>query len=165
VKFGFSFYNSLSNQDPESTWQTSHVGGHRFAANLVCFPNGLFYGRLMADDAPKVLETHRRGELLVGRYRGRCCFPTVVQAAEYFLREQTGEIGIPAFSLENSISIGENRWEILFRERSHSRSHQLVIAGFPSEYGILKSCRDFEKSKVMQFHLEAHEVIPDSSPI
>ena len=30
----------------EWVWQCTHVGGDRFAGNLVCFPEGLFFGRV-----------------------------------------------------------------------------------------------------------------------
>ncbi|HEX2240915.1 MAG TPA: sucrase ferredoxin, partial [Actinomycetota bacterium] len=29
-------------------WECSHIGGDRFAANLVCFPHGVYYGRVTA---------------------------------------------------------------------------------------------------------------------
>jgi hypothetical protein len=159
AKLGISFYTSLSNKEPDATWQTSHVGGHRFAANLVCFPHGLFYGRLGEDDAQKILETYPRGELLTEKYRGRSCFPGAAQAAEYFLHVQTGIKAIDAYSLESLKTAGENRWEVLFLETFGYKKHQLVIAGHPSEFEILQSCRDLERSQVMQFNLETYQAL------
>lgn len=154
VKYGFSFFQSLSSQAPDSTWQTSHVGGHRFAANLVCFPHGLFYGRLGEADAPAVLDAYRRAELLLEKYRGRSCFTAPVQAAEYFLHAQTGNNKISAYILESEQALAENRWAVRFKETTTGRIHRLLLVGEPSEFSVLQSCRDLEKAKVLQFRLE-----------
>ncbi|MFN2590013.1 MAG: sucrase ferredoxin, partial [Actinomycetota bacterium] len=38
----------------DRAWECSHIGGDRFAANLVCFPHGVYYGRVGADDAARL---------------------------------------------------------------------------------------------------------------
>jgi hypothetical protein len=47
----------------------------------------------------------------------------------------------------------------LFLETFGHKKHQLVIAGHPSEFEILQSCRDLERSQVMQFHLETYQAL------
>ena len=37
---------ALSELRPEQTWEVSHIGGDRFAANLVVLPEGLYYGHV-----------------------------------------------------------------------------------------------------------------------
>jgi hypothetical protein len=64
-------------------WETSHVGGHRFAANLVILPHGLYYGPVGADDASAAIDAYRRGTVVAARYRGRAGLPAGQQAAEY----------------------------------------------------------------------------------
>jgi hypothetical protein len=70
----------------ERAWECSHIGGDRFAGNLVCLPEGVYYGRLGPAEAPRVVALHERGRLDLDHYRGRCCYRPVVQAAEHFLR-------------------------------------------------------------------------------
>jgi hypothetical protein len=154
TKYGLSFYTTLSTQEPEATWQTSHVGGHRFAANLVCFPHGLFYGRLEEADVPTVLDSYRRDEFYLEKYRGRSCFTGPIQAAEYFLHIQTGLKRISAYTLESEVAKAENRWEVTFKEAQTGQNHRLFLVGVPSEFTIRQSCRDLEKMNVMQFRLE-----------
>ena len=36
----------LAEAYPEETWEASHIGGDRFAANLLVLPFGLYFGRL-----------------------------------------------------------------------------------------------------------------------
>ncbi len=47
AKFGIPIYKTIKTLVGESpVWQCSHVGGARFAANVVCFPDGIFYGHV-----------------------------------------------------------------------------------------------------------------------
>lgn len=73
----------------EVTWESTHVGGDRFAANLVAFPHGLYFGRVEADEASEIVLGYAQGRIArLSRYRGRSSDPREVQAAERTLREQ-----------------------------------------------------------------------------
>jgi hypothetical protein len=72
-------------------WESSHVGGDRFAANVVCLPTGVYFGRVPPEDAPRILADQAAGLLDLGCYRGRCCYPAFMQAAESFVRLDLGE--------------------------------------------------------------------------
>lgn len=76
---------------PEATWEVSHIGGDRFAPNVLVLPDGLYYGRLDPADGAAFVDAHRAGRLTLRHLRGRCAFPFRVQAAEAFLREHTGD--------------------------------------------------------------------------
>jgi hypothetical protein len=165
AKYGLSFNNSLSAQEPYATWQTSHVGGHRFAPNLVSFPYGCFYGRLEEAEIELVLDAHRREQFYIKKFRGRSCFPEGVQAAEYFLHQQSGQRKISSFSLDRSVAIGEDRLEVYFLERAAGMTHRLVIRSASLESEVLTSCRDTEKSRVIQFSLETYQTLNDLGEI
>ena len=36
------------------TWECTHLGGHRFAGNMVCLPDGVVYGRVTPADGPRL---------------------------------------------------------------------------------------------------------------
>ena len=82
---------ALHDVAPDHTWEVSHIGGDRFAPNVLVLPEGLYYGRLAPADAPAFVETVRAGRLDLEHLRGRCTFPFALQAAEVFLRRETGE--------------------------------------------------------------------------
>lgn len=82
---------ALDSAHPEETWEVSHVGGDRFAANMVVLPHGLYYGRLDPVSAISVAGSHLSGELDLDHLRGRSSQPNAVQAAEIFLRRDLGE--------------------------------------------------------------------------
>ena len=82
---------ALEAAHPEETWEVSHIGGDRFAANLVVLPHGLYYGRLDAAAALGVAGTHLAGGLDLDHLRGRSGLNMRVQAAEIALRRQLDE--------------------------------------------------------------------------
>lgn len=55
---------------PDWTWETTHTGGDRFAANLIVLPDGACYGGLDPDVAPVLVARHRRGEPDLAHLRG-----------------------------------------------------------------------------------------------
>ncbi|MDX6739507.1 sucrase ferredoxin [Actinocorallia sp. A-T 12471] len=75
-------------------WETSHVGGDRYAANLVCLPHGIYYGALDGEAARDAVEAYLRGEVVLERLRGRAGIPEPAQAAEHFVRAHTGLLGL-----------------------------------------------------------------------
>lgn len=93
--YGRPLYDALADElGSDWVWQSSHVGGDRFAGNLVCLPYGLYYGRVDRVAGAAVLD-----ELLVERihadsYRGRSCYPFAMQAAERAVRLDTGRFGL-----------------------------------------------------------------------
>ena len=78
----------------ELIWESSHVGGDRFAGNLVCLPDGHYFGRVGPADADRVVGLHRKGSIDLAHWRGCCTDPPVVQAAEWFARRRTGLRGV-----------------------------------------------------------------------
>ncbi len=84
-------------------WETTHVGGDRYAANLVCLPHGLFYGDLDEERALAAAEAYRRGRVTLAGYRGRVGLPEPVQAAEHFVRAHTGVLGVEDLIVESMV--------------------------------------------------------------
>jgi hypothetical protein len=81
---------ALAASHGELTWESSHVGGDRFAGNLVCLPDGHYFGRVGPADAERVVGLYRKGTIDLDHWRGCCIDPPVVQAAEWFARHRTG---------------------------------------------------------------------------
>jgi hypothetical protein len=100
ARYGRPLYEALRDElEPEWAWQSSHIGGDRFAGNLVCLPEGLYYGRVDREAAGSVLDEHFGGRILLDYYRGRSIYTFPVQAAERWLREQHDLTGIDDLTL------------------------------------------------------------------
>jgi hypothetical protein len=98
---------------PDETWECSHLGGDRFAATLILFPEGLYYGRATVDGAPDLVERYQEGLVDPRTYRGRSSLPNVVQAAESAARARTGENAIAAFT-HRSTQARPDGWTVTF---------------------------------------------------
>ena len=94
ARYGQLLCEELTRRAPEDwAWQTSHVGGDRFAGNVVCLPEGLYFGRVAREDVARLLDVYLDGKIALERYRGSSCYPMPVQAAEIHVREATGLAG------------------------------------------------------------------------
>ena len=98
---------ALSARFPARTWETTHLGGDRFAANMVCFPHGLYFGRVPPEQAADIATAYRDGEIRLGNYRGRCCWPGPVQAGEFWVREESGATGVDDVRLTSAAVEGD----------------------------------------------------------
>jgi hypothetical protein len=93
--YGRPLYDAVREQVDEGwVWQSTHVGGDRFAGNLVVLPDGVYYGRVEPSEVWPVLESALAGDVYLPRYRGRSCHSFPVQAAELAVREATGLLGV-----------------------------------------------------------------------
>ncbi len=72
----------LSQEWPEGTWETTHLGGHRFSGTLLALPSGITLGRLDTSNALAACEAVERGELPADLVRGRAGRPGVEQVRE-----------------------------------------------------------------------------------
>ena len=95
AKFGRPLYDAVREQvEDEWVWQSSHVGGDRFAGNLVVLPDGVYYGRVEPSEAWPVVEAALERRIHLPCYRGRSSLGFAAQAAELAVRRQTGLLGV-----------------------------------------------------------------------
>ena len=99
----------------ELIWESSHVGGDRFAGNLVCLPGGHYFGRVGPGDGEPVVALHRKGLIDLDHYRGCCVDPPAVQAAEWFARSRTGLLGVGDLELAGRERLEGDVHEVRFR--------------------------------------------------
>ncbi|HEV7205791.1 MAG TPA: sucrase ferredoxin [Jatrophihabitans sp.] len=72
---------------PDRVWECSHLGGDRFAANVLVLPTGLLYGRVLPLAAAEFVAAAEAGEVIGGLLRGRIGLPSPAQAALAFAHE------------------------------------------------------------------------------
>jgi len=97
----------------DQVWECSHIGGDRFAANVVVLPDSLYFGRMEPAEAEALLDEHAEGRIAADWYRGRSTLRFAEQAAEHALRGQLGVDGVDAIELGPSPVAG------LLRARVH----------------------------------------------
>lgn len=105
---------ALSRRHPERTWEASHVGGDRFAANVVVLPDGLYLGRVAAEDVVAVIDDLAGGLLPAGHVRGRSSLPLPTQAAQQFARQALNAWGTGDLVPVAQDAAGQDAWRVRF---------------------------------------------------
>lgn len=152
AKYGRPVYEAMSSIVGKSVWQCTHIGGHRFAATLVCLPHGISYGRVPPGKVQTLVNEFQQNRLYIEAYRGRSCYDEAVQAADYFLRQRTGIREFNAFRVRISEKTG-NEWTISFEAISSGSIHTVHLSEYVSEFPILKNSNDAKGTPGVQFRL------------
>lgn len=91
-RFGLPVYAALRDRVGDRAWETTHVGGHRYAANVMTLPQGALYGYL-SPEVTDVFVADIEANRLATRYlRGRSAYPPAAQAAETLVQETGAEL-------------------------------------------------------------------------
>jgi hypothetical protein len=101
ARVGGPLARALHDRFGDAVWETTHLGGDRYAANLLCLPHGLYYGDLSLADGFTAATAYLRREVWLKRYRGRAGLPGSAQAAEHFLRSHTGMLRLDTLLAES----------------------------------------------------------------
>jgi hypothetical protein len=159
ARYGQALCAALHDRAPDGwVWQASHVGGDRFAGNVVCLPEGLYFGRVGRGDAEDVLARYLEGEISLERYRGRSCYAFAVQAAERAVRERTGLRGFHDIRLEAAKRIDRDVVRVRFLAELSGQVHEVEVEarlGAP-EY---LTCRSAEPQRPRRWVVRSHRVV------
>ncbi len=159
AKFGLPVYHQLRERLGNSIWQSSHVGGHRFATNLLILPHGLMYGRLGTRSAEEIVSAYQRGEMELDHLRGRTAYPQPVQAAEVLLRWQTGQVGLKSFCLISHEETAPGLWRIVFQQNEPQKRFNLVVGAERTSQGIFESCQSDKQTPLTHYYLDHFELM------
>ncbi len=144
--------SALAGAFPEETWESSHLGGDRFAATMIVLPHGLYYGRVPSADAATILDRYLEGEILERYYRGRSSLSNVAQAAESFARGDTGDARIDAFTPVLEERTADGGWRV---ELAHEGDVVGVVMRETMSAPLLSTCAATRPAPVREFALES----------
>jgi hypothetical protein len=158
AKFGLPVYCALRDHVGERAWQCSHVGGDRFAGNVVVFPYGLYYGRVLPEDVPEIVRMSERGEVWLPGYRGRSCFPRPAQVAEYFARRESGRLAINEFRPIEIVHTDDGITTVRLRAQSDSSVHLVEFKTAGTRLAQRLTCNSPDISPIPQYDLHRYSV-------
>jgi hypothetical protein len=148
AKWGRPVAQAAADAAPNAAWQTSHLGGHRFAPIVLVLPHGTQYGWLRPDDIVDLVAAHQQGRLFdLGRIRGRVDQPRPVQAACLSLRSRLDLQGLNAVQ-GTVVDESEGRWTVQVTvdgqtRTAHVQQNERAVA-FPHSCGSDESKSDVE---------------------
>jgi hypothetical protein len=158
AKFGYALYKSLRADAGDDIWQSSHVGGDRFAANLICFPHGFFYAHVTQDAGRRIINQYSQQTVSLDNYRGRCCYPSPIQAAEFFLRSQSGMSGINDVRFLDYVPLTGNHWLVRFLSQQDGRTYEIYLKSQLSEFQNPLTCQSGEAKRIVQYSLSDYRL-------
>lgn len=164
AKYGLPVYQAFAEQTPGWTWESTHVGGHRFAATLVMLPDGVCYGHVDVDNVPELVEAERDRYVVIDKLRGRVAFEQPVQAAEYYLRGITGERALTGLRFVSIRQEGESTWSVRFESTIDHQRHEVHVRREPSSWVSYESSTDAAPRPFPQFHFVEHQVLRRKAP-
>jgi hypothetical protein len=116
---------ALSAAYPDQTWEVSHIGGDRYAGNALVLPDGLYLGRLDADNAVAAAADLLGGRLPLDVLRGRTHLPMAAQAGEIALFRHLGETAMASIRVLGhhrqddvttvDLARSDERWRVVVR--------------------------------------------------
>jgi hypothetical protein len=135
ARYGRPLYDVLVDQADEGwIWQVTHVGGDRFAGNVVVLPEGLYYGRVRPEEAWLLLDEHLAGRIYLDRFRGRSSLPFAVQAAEIAVRERFELTAMELSEVESARVPGTNGWRVRLLVENRRFEVELRVEPGPLTY-------------------------------
>jgi hypothetical protein len=124
----------------EQVWECSHIGGDRFAANVVVLPDSIYFGRVEPDSVVSLLEFLDAGRIDLARFRGRTSLSLAEQAVEHFVRQELGVDGLDAVAIEGrgddgafDVRVDERSARVRIRRRMVSVTDPLTCSGRPGQ--------------------------------
>ena len=141
---------------PTLTWEVSHIGGDRFAGNVLVLPHGLYYGRLTPTPALELVDAHLRGELDLQHLRGRSSLPMPAQAAEILLRRELAE------PREGAVRVGRISRDgevTVVRLETDEASYDVRVRTRPAARAALLTCRAARPERAPVHELVAMEQV------
>ena len=142
---------ALAAREPQRTWECTHIGGDRFAANLVVLPEGLYLGRVEVDEVLQVVDGLTAGSLPPGRVRGRSSLSLPAQAAQAFARESSGRWGTSDLMPVSQSGVGLDTWRVVLAGPAGPDLEVVVRYDREGAEATLLTCGATEARRAPQF--------------
>ena len=153
ARFGADLYRNWLPTAGDTLWQSSHQGGHRYAAVALWLPEGAQYGYLRPEDGATLQTAREQGALWLERLRGRTYYPPVAQAAEAHLRQAWELRGLSALRLLETAEPTAGTWRVRFQ----TTDGRVVVIDLRQETGSaeLVGCSPAKYKPTVTFSVQA----------
>jgi len=152
---------ALTARWPGQVWECSHVGGDRFAPNVVILPDGFYYGNLDPETAVGVVERHLGGEVVVDYLRGMARFAPPVQAAAAAVFDRCGPLGADDVRVHSARQVGPHLGHgsetFVELDLADGRSARVEIASVRRPDAQL-TCRASRETPATEYRVEMFDV-------
>ncbi len=141
ARFGLPVYAALRERVGARAWQVTHLGGHRFAPNVLVLPQGGLYGRVTEARLDDFVARVESGDLDFEVLRGRSWLEPDVQAAEAL----SGRSDLQVADVVRDAAVTTVRFE------GPAGSIEVRVRRDQEPVQVLKSCADVAPKPVRPF--------------
>lgn len=152
---------ALSELRPGRVWECSHVGGDRFAANVLVLPTGILYGRVVVSAAGAVIDASERGSVVEQHLRGRVGLAPEVQAAMALAHRERPGLAIDDVRPVGSRWLTPNESVVRLRVGNELVEVQVRVEQTPTEW---LTCQAGEPSRANVYQPLSFRRIADPLP-
>lgn len=138
-------FRDLEDMTPGRVWESSHLGGCRFAGNVVVLPHGLYYGRVSTADVPALVAAHARGEVVREHLRGRSSLASPAQAASRLVSDRLGVTSLAAIEVGDPSPADGGRWSVPLRVDGSSMVAVVRLFGTGQPVGLTCGAEDDDR--------------------
>ena len=149
---GRPLFRAMSELRADQTWEVSHIGGDRFAGNLLVLPRGDYFGRLGPEDAANLVDEYEATRLDLAHHRGRSIHPRLVQAADHYLRQSLSLSGFEDLTLLDYDRLDHDHAEVSFRG-SDQVVHRVQVVARTLPDQVFLTCRAPEPGQPTAYDL------------
>ncbi|MFJ1767448.1 sucrase ferredoxin [Amycolatopsis sp. NPDC088138] len=136
--YGRPVVAGLAQNHPGQVWEVSHVGGDRWAGNLLTVPDGFLHGGLGVADAELVAKEALHGNVRLEHLRGRTSADSPsAQFAEIAVRGRVGARGVDAVLAVEEHTHGDSRVVLVSAPRG---MYEVVLRRVPSAGSGVSRC-------------------------
>jgi hypothetical protein len=147
---------ALAAVHPDRTWECSHVGGDRFAANVVLLPHGLFYGHVPPTRAAEVVSRYDEGLVVPDLLRGVGALPPQVQAAQHFARAAGRSLKVDSLRPIAVQELARDKWRVHLDDEGQDDEGEEVVVVVAARLVTIDgsmTCASSPPGRVRQFEL------------
>jgi hypothetical protein len=136
---------------PERTWECSHIGGDRFAANVVVLPHSLFYGHVTAPRAVELAKHYDEGLVVPDLLRGSGAFTPPVQAAQHHARAAGHSLALDTLLPTATRQLRNNHWHVELASEASRVTVELSV--HLDSLDVRLTCASTPPAQVRRFQL------------
>lgn len=145
--------------DNEQVWQCSHLGGDRFAANIVSLPTGNYYRRVDADALKKIIAAEQHQQVHIDNFAGRSCHERITQVALHYLLKTFPETSIHHWTFKSQKECKPLFFHLTFLDQG---GHEIIVMIEQINTGISDffTCNAATKTEIVYFQFLGIESSP-----
>lgn len=150
ARFGLPLYAALRARVGERAWQVTHLGGHRFAPNVLVLPQGVLYGRVGEPAIDGFLGVVEAGAIAFEQARGRTWLEPAAQAAE-ILSGRSDLLHVGSEQQDGSIAVRFAPRQAVLAGQADATPLTVRVRQAAEPVLVRKSCGDETSSPVRPF--------------